>query len=310
MKDNLILEGKNYISAKRAARIINYAQDYVGQLCRSGKLDCRMVGRSWFVTEESLLAHRALSIHAEVVEKVGEKIGEERIGEKLEEEKEEIKEEVTEEVTEEVSSFKYEAEQTPFLPALGKKVPSDFSIPKNASSIVIPSFHFDARKASMANSLFIILFITAMGMSALIFSSSIQIPGSSGSLASAGSATREIVDRIMRGVTGLSERFPTRSSGVIPADEVSPEAVLSGGGTNSGTNSGTDGGFNGIGIVPSSSSAGADEEEKKRIRNSFSDEVMIKPDESGTAGVITPVFRKTNGDDFVYVLVPVKEEKK
>src|SRR3989344_6201953 len=62
MKDNLILEGKNYISARRAARIINYAQDYIGQLCRSNKLDCKMVGRSWFVTEESLVAHRASAI--------------------------------------------------------------------------------------------------------------------------------------------------------------------------------------------------------------------------------------------------------
>src|SRR3989344_5877927 len=64
MKDTLILEGKNYISARRAAKIINYAQDYIGQLCRAGKLDCRMVGRSWFVTEESLLAHREAAVDA------------------------------------------------------------------------------------------------------------------------------------------------------------------------------------------------------------------------------------------------------
>jgi Holliday junction resolvase len=64
MKDSVILEGKIYISAKRAAKIINYAQDYIGQLCRSGKLDCKMIGRSWFVTEESLLAHRESAIDA------------------------------------------------------------------------------------------------------------------------------------------------------------------------------------------------------------------------------------------------------
>ena len=74
MKDNLILEGKNYISAKRAAKIINYAQDYIGQLCRSEKLDCRMVGRSWFVTEESLLAHRQSAVDS-VIEDTREETG-------------------------------------------------------------------------------------------------------------------------------------------------------------------------------------------------------------------------------------------
>jgi hypothetical protein len=43
--------------------------------------------------------------------------------------------------------------------------------------------------------------------------------------------------------------------------------------------------------------------------NSFSDEVTIQPDKSGTSGVITPVFKQTDGKDFVYVLVPVKEKK-
>ena len=62
-------------------------------------------------------------------------------------------------------------------------------------------------------------------------------------------------------------------------------------------------------VVPS----GADSdplETEKRIRDSFSDVVEIKADQGGTTGVITPVFKKTNGDDFMYVLVPVKEEKK
>jgi hypothetical protein len=65
---------------------------------------------------------------------------------------------------------------------------------------------------------------------------------------------------------------------------------------------------NGIGIFPSSNPT-ADEATKEKIMNSFSDEVTVQPDKSGTAGVITPVFRQTNGNDFVYVLVPVKEKK-
>lgn len=43
------------------------------------------------------------------------------------------------------------------------------------------------------------------------------------------------------------------------------------------------------------------------IANSFSDEVIIRPDNTGRAGVITPVFRSGFGEDYMYVLVPIKE---
>ena len=67
--------------------------------------------------------------------------------------------------------------------------------------------------------------------------------------------------------------------------------------------------WNGIAVVPSTSSSQDDYLLEQKIRNSFSDEVAIKPDSQGTAGVITPVFQTATGEDFVYVLVPVKEDK-
>jgi hypothetical protein len=57
--------------------------------------------------------------------------------------------------------------------------------------------------------------------------------------------------------------------------------------------------------VPSTGSVVKDEQMKKDIRNSFSDQIEITPDSSGTAGVITPVFRQAKGKDFIYVMVPV-----
>ncbi len=56
--DELTLEGKNYLSSKRAAQITGYAKDYVGQLCREGRIEARLVGRNWYVLETSLRAHR------------------------------------------------------------------------------------------------------------------------------------------------------------------------------------------------------------------------------------------------------------
>ena len=60
MNEPLNLKGKKFISAKRAAEISGYASDYIGQLSRMGKIEARMVGRTWFVSEESLKNHKRI----------------------------------------------------------------------------------------------------------------------------------------------------------------------------------------------------------------------------------------------------------
>lgn len=56
--DELTIGNKTYVSSKRAAEITGYAKDYVGQLCREGHVEARMVGRSWYVLETSIREHR------------------------------------------------------------------------------------------------------------------------------------------------------------------------------------------------------------------------------------------------------------
>ncbi len=56
--NELTIEGKTYISSKRAAEITGYAKDYVGQLCREGRIEARLVGRNWYILEESVREHR------------------------------------------------------------------------------------------------------------------------------------------------------------------------------------------------------------------------------------------------------------
>lgn len=58
MNSDLYFDGKQFISSSRAAKISGYVNDYIGQLCRDGKLDCRMVGRTWYVSFESLISHK------------------------------------------------------------------------------------------------------------------------------------------------------------------------------------------------------------------------------------------------------------
>ncbi|MDO8579455.1 MAG: hypothetical protein Q7R72_01115, partial [bacterium] len=78
MSQPLYFDGKIFISSKRASELGGYTQDYIGQLIRGKKIEARMVGRSWFVSEESLKTYQhilrpEISVRPEVPE---EKISE------------------------------------------------------------------------------------------------------------------------------------------------------------------------------------------------------------------------------------------
>ncbi|MDP2651811.1 MAG: hypothetical protein Q8O94_01610, partial [bacterium] len=45
-------------SSKRAAKMTGYAKDYIGQLCREGRVPARLIGRSWYVLEAAIQDHR------------------------------------------------------------------------------------------------------------------------------------------------------------------------------------------------------------------------------------------------------------
>jgi len=56
--DEILIDEKKYISSKRAAKITGYAKDYVGQLCREGRVQAKLVGRSWYVLESAIQDYR------------------------------------------------------------------------------------------------------------------------------------------------------------------------------------------------------------------------------------------------------------
>src|SRR3989344_3708024 len=64
MSQGIDFEGRNFISAKDAAKLVGYVPDYVGQLARGGKLDAKMVGRAWFISRDSILKHREMNLSA------------------------------------------------------------------------------------------------------------------------------------------------------------------------------------------------------------------------------------------------------
>lgn len=55
----ITFDGKDYISASRAAKLTGYNQDYIGQLARSGKVLSRQIGNRWYVDRDMLLTHKA-----------------------------------------------------------------------------------------------------------------------------------------------------------------------------------------------------------------------------------------------------------
>jgi len=52
------IEGEVYTKASILADKFGYTSDYIGQLCRSNKVEARLVGRAWYVNEYSLDKHK------------------------------------------------------------------------------------------------------------------------------------------------------------------------------------------------------------------------------------------------------------
>jgi hypothetical protein len=54
----LVFDNRKYVKAKDAAKKFRYTADYMGQLCRSGKVEARTVGRQWYVYVDSITAYQ------------------------------------------------------------------------------------------------------------------------------------------------------------------------------------------------------------------------------------------------------------
>lgn len=55
------LDGKEYISAKRASELSHYSHDYITQMAREGKILAQQIAGKWYVERVGLLRHKAKS---------------------------------------------------------------------------------------------------------------------------------------------------------------------------------------------------------------------------------------------------------
>ena len=74
--DEITIGDKLYVSSKRAAQITGYAKDYIGQLCREGRVEARLVGRNWYVLDSALREHRFGKAAEETTTQEEEKVAE------------------------------------------------------------------------------------------------------------------------------------------------------------------------------------------------------------------------------------------
>jgi hypothetical protein len=353
MNSDLYFDGKKFISSNRAAKISGYVNDYIGQLCRDGKLDCRMVGRSWYVSFESLILHKNANGN-------GTKSRSQKHNRKVVSILPEL---LREEAVEQASSFsvshagiyqKFGLSETPHFGASSFNVKKTGHVSKtnplrvNKPKIKLPSelwadtrapfvFHvsekvrIEREKIREHKEFLTYMFPRATaGVLSLFFAiagfwfalnsnpeaelayrnvfnsfknNGVQVLAIAGDTLEANvfSGTRGSLDRVgiavYRTINGWIFKTQRRilvMAGREPKTETITQIELD----NSKPNQG-------MVVVPTDAKTDRQAVVTK-IKNSFSDEVTVEPSADGTNGVITPVFKKAKGDDYLYVLVPIK----
>ena len=292
MSESLIIEGKQYISARRAAEIAAYSKDYVGQLCRSGKLVCRMVGRFWYVDENSLRKHQAESFKANQTSFGANGFV--------------------------VKTSVASNSLNPSISASSSIIPVSQSI-SVGPSIPADSVFGHSFLPAFKQTFFVIAVMIAVlaGGTAAVSISKPFLPKTFSqnlsqtlnnntasvysAMSSAGEILRTAFDQYYSAIASIVSPSKPSSSLAIsnPSNAINP-------------NNNQNGNYSvanaGLVVVPTgaSSTSATDAKLTQTITNSFSDNVTVKPGANGTTGVITPEFRNVQGHDFLYMLVPVK----
>ncbi len=301
MNNELYFEGKKYISAKRASELSGYNSDYIGQLCRGNKIDARRVGRGWFIGENSILEHKK-----NASEKVRGTIS---FPPTVSHYFDSISEKVNTPDPSHLSLssiFDPKLKQAlfylalvPFVSAIFFLVSISYNKSFQANVAVVSEKIVSFQQNLVANTASHVTdYVTLVDQSpdaSSVNKTSFVIGKIFGSIAK---SFNRLALGTYRFVSALFN-FDTVNTFVM-RDTNHFDGVADTGATK-------DLGDGRIGIVtsPSTGNAMADERLKQKIKDSFSDETKVYPDDTGTSGVIKPVFKKSSDQDYLYVVVPV-----
>lgn len=282
MNNELTLEGKKYISASRASKISGYNSDYLGQLCRSGKLDCKFISRVWFVTEESLLEHQKNNGRKKIKNEFLGKLktqNEERIQYSY---KDSVREYIDEQ--KKLNKLNLNKELNSKQNKNSTKLFSKVELFKNTSLVLV----------------FVILILGSFFISSNNF---VEINNKQ---------TAGLTDFIKEKLFYFDEKLRIVFKNIFEDDQDKFARNDSINNFNSDSKINfeedeTEVNNKGAVMIPIVDEDKSDiSKVKNYLENSFSDEIEIIPDESGVSGYIKPVFSDPTKEEYFYVMVPVK----
>ncbi len=304
-ENEISFQRKKYISSSRASEISGYTKDYLGQLCRAGEIKCQRVGRGWFVSVDELLLHIKKSPR--------------RNHKKLNKEIVQISSKWAHFLSRvySLSRFKFNfAKYKKFVfPALGlifivmataglsfhpdyiAKIEREiYAIYENPTKIT----DITTQGINTAGDSLVSFSIAASNKTIVLSKEILEIKPEdiSQSLFYASG----FIDSFLKDIKDSFVMFPQNLKEIVRdfLDLYKEKTIVV-----------KEKGFvepkarDGLVVIPDVK----DEDRIKTIKDSFSDEIIVKPDdEVGDSGIIQPVFRKGKGDEYIYIMVPAKEQ--
>ncbi|HEY9583179.1 MAG TPA: hypothetical protein VJK09_02625 [Candidatus Paceibacterota bacterium] len=318
----LIISGKAYISSKRAAIVFGYTNDYIGQLSRAGKIEATMVGRDRYIDYSSIskYVNEKASANDEIL----------RSPRKEESKNQELADNFTntDEPGKNNRLFGLIKKTLPVMVILAIILLTSSKLAQGVfnSSILSQSRHDEMSAIGYLGKSSILESVLGFGEKVdnayLGF-----LDRAEGKFLSFWNYTRNLVlaflDPILKSKTVetkmLAEKKNESNTTAFPAtisDSITDERIraISREVLNDELAKNIDyvgsPSVNNFGLVvqPGTGNSVNDSQLKQSIKNSFSDDVIVDLDVSGTAGVIKPIFRNATDDSYVFVIVPVNSQ--
>lgn len=276
MDNELTFNNKKFLSSKRAGELAGYTNDYIARLCRQGKVDGQMVGRAWYVDEESF--QNFVDTNALQKERRSIQLSKER-------------------KKEYVSSPK----KKKILPVVVEKQDDN-----NKSSVFL-TLHREIFLKRVG--VFVVFVFLMFGVYNIFLGQRFTTEQAindrniiivNDNAASVLDSITEFFGTVWQFATGAFRSLAVRD---ITSNNARDQQFTEG----STPLAQTDRERDGMVVVPSS---GIDEDEarKQKIEDAFSDEIQIVPSPDGRSGIIKPVFKRQEDQEYLYVLVPVDEK--
>ncbi|MBX4200275.1 hypothetical protein KW790_02345 [Candidatus Parcubacteria bacterium] len=277
MNEDLFLDGKQYTSVGRASERTGYASDYLSQLCRGKKIPARMVGRTWYLDFSALRDHQ---INKAGKSKKKEDLHESNTSNTVEKLPDTSVNAYGSNLNSSATSLVLDLPRSHVFESKFKyeyKKPNPVSIlMKKHDAFLVNSKKVNNVRHRVLTNVIMVLLILGIGYSVLLNTKIIQSQ----------SVSASVVDTVKNGWNNVVLLFK-KSPAVATTPAVNSQGIV---------------------IFPESSQS---EQSVETVKNAFSDQVNVAFDESGSSGIVTPIFRPgEETKNYVFVMVPISSKQK